>query len=121
MADIDVSTLMSDPDFIDPIQVITRTPRNNSLGEVSFSESVLNTYGSVQPANNQAVQKLPELMRVGNLSSFYFKGEIVATAPGKYSSILVFQGQRYQVLTVEDWSNFGRGYTQGVCVAEVPS
>ena len=121
MANVDVSDLLSDPDFVDPIQVITRTPRTNSLGEASFSECVLNTYGSVQPADFKTVNKLPEALRVANVSSFFFKGEIVATAPGKYSSVLVFRGQRYQLQTVADYSNWGRGFTEGTCVAQVLS
>lgn len=121
MANIDVSELLSDPDFIDPIQVITRCPRTDSYGQASFSETVLNTCGSVQPANFRTVQKLPEALRVANVSSFFFKGKIIASEPGKYSTILVFHGQRYQVQTVADWGNFGQGYTEGTCVAEAPA
>lgn len=121
MANIDVSFLMSDPDFTSPIILITRTPRVNGLGENSIYESPENTIGSVQPASFRTVQKLPEAMRVANIYSFWIKGTIIATAPGKYSSILVFGGQRYQVQTVADWSNFGLGYTEGTCVAEMPS
>lgn len=121
MAQIDVSELMSDPDFVDPIQVVTRVPRVNSLGEVSFFESVLKSVGSVQPADFKVVQKLPDALRVANVSSFWFKGIIIASAPGKYSSILVFKGVRYQVQTVADWSNFGAGYCEGTCIAEVPA
>lgn len=121
MANVDVSELLTDPDFVDPIQVITRRYRVNSLGEQSLSEKVLTTVGSVQPANYRTVQKLPEALRVANVSSFFFKGEIVASEPGKYASILVFRGKRYQVQTVADWSNFGQGYTEGTCIAEVPA
>lgn len=121
MANIDVSELLSDPDFVDPIQVITRTQRVDGLGQGTYFEKVLNTFGSVQPANFKTVNKLPEAMRVANVSSFFFKGEIIASDPGKYSSILVFRGKRYQVQTVADWSNYGNGYTEGTCVAEVPA
>lgn len=121
MANVDVSELLSDPDFVDPIQVITRFPRTDSLGQATFTERVTNTVGSVQPANYRTVQKLPEALRVANVSSFWFRGEIVASAPGKYASVLVFRGQRYQVQTVADWSNFGQGFTEGTCVSEVPA
>lgn len=121
MANIDVSELMSDPDFVDPIQVITRFPYVDGLGQNHISENILDSIGCVQPANFKTVQKLPEALRVANVSSFWFKGEIVATASGKYPSILVFRGIRYQVQTVADWSNFGEGYTEGTCVAEIPS
>lgn len=121
MAQIDVSELMSDADFVDKIQVITRTPWVDNFGVNHMGEIAIDSVGSVQPANFKTVQKLPEAMRVANVSSFWFKGKIVASAPGLYSSILVFNGQRYQVQTVADWSNFGEGYTEGTCVAEVPS
>jgi hypothetical protein len=118
MANIDVSQLMSDPDFVDPIQVITRLPKPNQFGETDFEEHILDTYGSVQPANYRTVQKLPEAMRVSDVQSFWFKGTITASSPGKYSSILVFRGVRYQVQTVADWSAFGQGYSEGTCVGE---
>lgn len=121
MAQIDVSDLMSDPDFVDPIQVISRTPWIDSLGQNHIEETVLNTYGSVQSADFKTVQRLPEALRVADVSSFFFKGVIVATAPGQYSSILVFNGYRYQVQTVADWSNFGNGYCEGTCVKEIPA
>jgi len=121
MAFIGVTELMSDPDFVDAMQVITRLPSINFLGENSLRESVLDTVGSIQPADFKTLQRLPEELRVADVSSFFFKGQIIATAPGKYSSILVFKGKRYQVQTVADYSNWGPGYTEGTCIAEVPS
>jgi hypothetical protein len=121
MADVDVSELLCDPDFVDPIQVITRVTRVDLQGKNRLQEQVQNTFGSVQPAKYAAVMKAPEAMRVENLMSFWFKGAIIASAPGDYSSILVFKGKRYQVKTVSDWSSFGDGFTEGLCVAQVPT
>lgn len=121
MAQLDVSELMVDPDFVDKMSLITRVPIVNSKGENSFEETALLSVGSIQPASAKIVSKLPEKFQVANLSSFWFRGVIVATAPGEYSSILVFKNSRYQVQSVADWSNFGQGYTEGTCVAEVPA
>lgn len=123
MAKIDVSEVLLDTDFIDEMTVITRFPSVSSLGENSFGERVNHcvSVGCVQPATGRVVQKLPEGMRVANISSFWFKGEITATAPCKYSSIIVYQGKRYQVQTVNDWSNWGAGWCEGTCVEQVPS
>lgn len=121
MAQINVAELLSDPDFIDNIQVVTRVPRINSLGENSIEESILNTVGSVQPATGKAIQRLPEALRVADMSSFWFKGTIVASAPGLYTSILVFKSIRFQVKNVFDWSNWGTGWSEGLCVAERPA
>lgn len=121
MAQIDVTDLLSDPDFVDAICVIDRVPFINSFGENTLREASTTSVGSVQPASGRVIQRIPEAMRVANMSSFWFKGVITASSPGKYSSILVFKGQRYQVQTVFDWSNFGQGYTEGTCVAEIPA
>jgi hypothetical protein len=121
LAQINVSDLLCDPDFVDPICLVTRTSTKNLLGENVITDCSVNTVGSVQPASYKTVQKLPEAMRVADVSSFWLKGTIIASAPGKYASVIVFRGKRYQVQTVADWSNFGEGYTEGTCVAEVPS
>lgn len=121
MAKIDVSELLVDPDFVDRMTIITRTPFVNSKGENEIKECPLVSVGSVQPASGRTIAKLPEEFRVANISSFWFKGKIITSAPGKYSSILVFNGQRYQVQTVFDWTNFGAGWCEGTCVAEVPA
>lgn len=121
MSRIDVTELLTDTDFVGPIQLVSRLPRINSLGENLLTETTVTSVGSVQPASGRAIARLPEALRVANVSSFWFKGTIVASAPGKYSSILVFSGQRYQVQTVLDWTNWGAGWCEGTCVAEVPA
>lgn len=121
MAQIDVTELLSDPDFVDPIVLVDRKAQITSLGQSVITESPCNSYGSVQPASGRAIQRLPEALRVANMSSFWFKGLIVASAPGRYTSVLVFKGRRYQVVTVFDWTNWGQGWCEGLCVAELPS
>jgi hypothetical protein len=121
MAQIDVTELFTDPDFVDPMQVITRYPLVDDYGENYIKETVLDTVGCIQPADGRTMNKLPDSMKVANVSSFWFKGQIVATAACKYSSVLVFRGVRYQVQNVFDWTNWGAGWTEGTCVAEVPA
>lgn len=121
MAQVDVSELMSDPEFVDVISVITRTPTVNSDGENTLSEVTLTSIGSVQPISGRAILRLPEAMRVANVSSFWFKGAIIASEAGKYSSIVVYKTLRYQVQTVQDYSNWGAGWCEGTCVAEIPA
>lgn len=121
MAQIDVSELLHDPDFVDEMKVISRIPRITSKGENTLQEDIELSIGSIQPASGKTIFRLPEEFRVANVSSFWFQGEIIATAPGKYSSILIFKGRRYQVQTVFDWTNWGAGWCEGTCVAEVPA
>lgn len=121
MAQVDVSELLHDPDFVDAMVVITRSPSVDLRGQNALAETSVKAVGSVQPASGKTIFRLPEEFRVANVSSFWFQGSIVATAPGKYSSIIVYKGQRYTVQTVFDWTNFGAGWCEGTCVAEVPA
>lgn len=118
---IDVSELMHDTDFVDGISLVSRVPTVNALGENILVESTVNSYGSVQPASGKTLQRLPEALRNQDVSSFWFQGVIVATSAGQYPMVLIFKGRRYQVKNVMDWSTWGRGWTEGVCVAELPS
>lgn len=121
MSRIDVTELLTDPDFVDQMQVISRVPQINSLGENSLVETTKDTVGSIQPSSGKEVQRLPEALRISNVMTFWFKGEIVTSEPGKYTDVLVFKGKRFQVLMVYDWTQWGAGWSEGVCVAEVPA
>ncbi len=119
MAQVDVSDLLCDPDFVDAVSLISRTPVVNGMGENTISEVCKATFGSVQPASGKVIQRLPEALRVANVSSFWIKGEIKSQNP--YPDIISFKGKRYQVQMVFDWTNWGQGWCEGTCVAEQPS
>ncbi len=121
MARVDVSELLHDPDFVDNIQLVKRSSAVDSHGENKITEVIVNSVGSVQPASGRAVQRLPDELRVANVSSFWYQGEIPTSEPGKYTSVLCFKGRRYAVQMVFDWTNFGAGWCEGLCVAEVPA
>lgn len=121
MAQIDVSELMVDPDFVDPVSLIHRVPTVDIYGQNSLVETTLATIGSVQPASGKTIQRLPEALRVADISEFFIKGTIVADGSNQYPDIIVFRGIRYQVQTVNDFSNWGAGYCQGTAVIEKPS
>jgi hypothetical protein len=121
MSLIDVTELLSDPDFVGPIIHIGRQTSVDNLGQNVLTQCSTPTVGSVQPISGKELNRLPESLRVADMMTFYMKGTIVASAPGKYSDILVSNAKRYQVLTVNDWSAWGAGWCQGACVAEVIS
>lgn len=121
MALIDVSEVLLDPDFTDPIQIITRVPTIDTYGQLSLVESTINTIGCVQPASSKDIERLPEALRVTEMNSFWFRGIIPVTSAGVYPAVMTFRSKRYQILSVSDWMNYGAGYSQGMCVAEVPS
>lgn len=121
MSQIDVTELLSDPDFVDEVVLINRSAIVASSGENEVSESPVNTVGAVQPADKKTLDRLPESLIVENMMAFWVQGEIPTSSPGKYSSILVFKGRRFEVKAVFDWTAAGAGWSEGVCIAEVPA
>ena len=121
MANIDVTQLFTDPDFCDPMKVITRVATVTSKGENLIKETSTLGVGSIQPIDGKALKRLPQSMQVEDLRSFWTNGQIADTEGCEYPSILVFQGRRYIVKHVFPWSNWGQGWTEGVCVAEALS
>lgn len=119
MGQIDVSDVIADPDFAGPMSIVRRTPSVNSLGENVISEYTFATTGSIQSASASSLQRIPDALRAPNMKSFWVRGEIVTAGAGSYPDILVFNGKRFQVQNVFDWTNWGSGWSEGICIAEV--
>lgn len=120
LANLDVTELLFDPDFVDDLTLIRREATVNAFGENIITEITFNTIGSVQPASGKTISRLPDALRVANISSFWIKADIIVDGTGKYPSIISFRGKRYQVQTVSDWQNYGAGWNEGTAVAEKP-
>lgn len=121
MANVDVADILADADFVDGIVLIHRTPTVDSFGQNQLTERSEPTYGSVQPASGKTLQRLPEALRIANVSSFWVKGKIISDGSCQYPDVIVFQGQRYAVQTIFDFTNWGQGWSEGTCVRERPA
>lgn len=118
MAQIDVSELLLDPDFIDAVTLIHRAASVNQYGENVLVETSEVTVGSVQPISGKQFQRLPDALRTADVRTFYIKATIVSDGTNTYPDIIVFQNERYQVQSVDNWLNYGQGYNSGICVRE---
>lgn len=121
MAQIDVSDLLLDPEFVDDVTLINRTTEVNEFGVNELEEEEFDTIGSVQPASYKQIQRLPEALRQADIRSFFVKLEIKTDGSTVYPDLIEFQGRRYQVQSVAPWLNYGRGWCEGVCVEETPA
>lgn len=121
MALIDVTELLADADFVDTLTLIHRTPTVNDFGENVVSEKLVPTIGSVQPASGKTIQRLPDALRLQDVSSFWIKGVIISDGTTSYPDLIKWKGQNYAVQTVQDWSNWGQGWCEGTCVREKPT
>ena len=121
MGQIDVTDILADPDFTDPVTIIHRLSSVDQFGANQLSERSESTLGVVQPASGKTLARLPEAYRVGSVMSFWVQGKIVSDGSCQYPDILVHKCQRYQVQTIMDWTNWGSGWCEGTAVREKPS
>lgn len=119
MALIDVSELLTDPDFTNTVMLIRRASSVNSYGENVLTETSSSITAVVQGANTETLERVPEGARLSDLIDVYYKGALHAESPSGYADVIVWGGKRYQVFQViEDFLNFGAGFTKAVCKLE---
>lgn len=121
MAQVDVTELLSDPDFVDPCTLVHRQAVVDILGQNQLTERQVPTIGSIQPATGKQIDRLPEALRVKDVRTFWIKGTIVSDGKCAYPDVIIFKNQRYAVEMVFDWTNFGEGWCEGLCIRERPS
>lgn len=121
MAQVDVTELLADPEFVDQITIIRRSPTVDQYGDNKLSEQGFPVWGSVQSIDGKTLQRLPDQYRVANVKHFFVKGTIVSDGSCRYPDILVSNGVRYAVQVIFDWSNWGQGWCEGTCVQEKPT
>lgn len=112
MALIDVTELLSDPDFMDSVTIIRRSQTVNEYGEAEITETSSVVSVVVQPASPDDMQRLPDSARRRDAIAVWYKGTLSADA---YPDVIVWQSKRFQVRDSEAYGNWGAGYSKAVC------
>lgn len=115
---IDVSDLLLDPDFVEPLVLVKRTSTVSQFGENQVSEVKVQAIGSIQPLTGKDLERLPEALRQRNVRTFWMKTEVATDGEAKYLDLIEFQGKRYQVLSSKPWLNWGGGWNEVIAVEE---
>jgi hypothetical protein len=116
MPDLDVSDLLSDPDIAGEAIDVTRTARTTSnTGRSVDTPTTFTTYGNVQPASARSVQTLPEEMRETAAISVTVPVKLVGLKTSTSPDIITWDGNRYRVVSVMMYGNYGAGYWAATC------
>lgn len=112
MANIDVSELMDDPDFVDGVTVFRRSTAVGANGRQTITEiRTDNVNAIVQPASGNTVANLPEGSRIDGAMSVWTRFALRAIATGVQPDEIEWRGRRYVVATLNAFDNWGVGYT----------
>jgi len=122
---IDISEMMSDPDFAQEFTVY-RQVGANIAGRYVVNEITINLYGVIIPATTRDLEQIPEGDRVTGMMVFYVpidtplyitQADTLAGA-GTNTSITsdqcVWRSKRYRVYQTNAYDDFG--YVKAICV-----
>ncbi len=119
MATLDVTEVLTCPEFTDTVELIKRSQTVNSNGRMQIIETSEMIIAVVQNANTEELERLPESARYSDVIVVYYKGKLQAQSENGYADVVLWQGKRYQVKEVsEDFINYGAGFTKAMCLTE---
>lgn len=117
MATLDISELLDDPEFCDPLTYDRRTQAVGANGRASFA-TVAGTQmiGSVQPGGEYALKRGMDAAQPGEWIVIYTATILLPhnEATGVYGDVVNWKGRRYQVRMSDDWQQFGAGYSKAL-------
>lgn len=104
----DVSMLTEDRDLgAQRVQVIRRTTKWERGTIKTDAEETLSIVGIVQPLGSEALNFLPEGERRKGGISIYTRSTLRLTEGQDASDEVIWQGERYKVVRVDRWSQYG--------------
>jgi hypothetical protein len=114
---INVSEILNDPDLSSPFTAL-RSPGSLQAGRFVVSDATtVELYGSVQVADANTLQQVPEGDRVTGARVFWSTSPMYETRIGEnpgLSDFLIHRGVQYRVAKVWDWSANGYYKALGV-------
>lgn len=115
MATIDVSELLSDPDFESSFEVIRSIETVGSDGRAVFTTTDFDACGVIQPASGRSLQLLPDSVRIEGAIQIWTQQTLHMNDGDHSADIIKWQHRHYIVSNIQDFSNYGEGYLQAVC------
>jgi galactose-6-phosphate isomerase len=116
MANIDVTDLLDDPDFIDNFTVNRfRHIVDDNGRAVRASIGAVTTHGSVQPSGGRTMNLMPDMTTVNGSIEIWTKYRLEVASDTSYADIITWQNRHYEVRTVQPWTNYGKGFVHAIC------
>lgn len=116
MAGLDVTEILDgDPDFCDTISVIRRTQTINDRGRVEVAEVQWDIIAVVTQGAGDELDRVPEGALISSAITVHTIERLIVAQGDIDADEILFDGRRYIVTVLSDYSNFGRGFSAAVC------
>lgn len=113
---LDMSDVLSDPDFLDFSLICTRNAQTvGSDGLAVIASKQMPFAGVVAATSGQDLRRRSDgEMNVGEIS-IITKFLLIDGRPGNTADVVTWNGNTYTVTNVEDYSKYGRGFVAATC------
>ena len=122
MPALDVTDILTDPDFVDRFTVTRFIQTISSGGVASNAATVVHNVSGVVTANdNINLLKMPDGEMLSGSITIHTKFRLTNGGGTNDADIVTWHGRTYQVKTIGDWSGFGAGFISAICILNVVS
>jgi len=112
---LDVSDLLSDPDFADTFDVIRYGDSVDDDGVGSEAPApITGLTGVIQPASELSLQRLADGARLASTIEIHTTFPLTSGIDGQGADEVIYQNATYTVTDVADWTRFGVGYVRAI-------
>lgn len=109
---LDVSELLTDPDFADTVTVYRQAVTVSSTGRASKAETISTIVAVVTPDKWATLQRQAEGSNVSETITVITQFRLTATVGDQDADEIVWNGKRYVVIAVGDCSRYGAGFVE---------
>jgi len=110
MAQIDVSEVLQDPDFLDMFNFVRLVETVGPDGRATFSGTTLSAYGVIQPASGRTMELTPEATRTSEMLEIWTQAGLQEASDDLAADIVLWQGKEFVPVRNDDFDNWGQGY-----------
>lgn len=115
MASLDVSFLLTDPDFADTLTARRLAQSVGSNGRAVSIATDADFVGVAFPGTGNLLVRGPDGERVSADMTVATMHPLSAGSDGNPADEVVWRGSRYTVKSVQDYSNWGAGFVLALC------
>ena len=116
MAFLDVSDILTDPDFMNTGLICERNVQTvGSNGIATNATTIMAFSGVVTSDNGDLLERNPDGERVKGNMTIHTRFPLDDGSAMNAADIVQWRGRRYTVTVVNDWSHFGRGFIVATC------
>lgn len=116
MAELDVTDILMDPDFMDMgIRCVRVEQTVGNDGEPVNTETCRSFGGVVTSNSGDVLNRLPDGERISGNIIIHTPFRLTDGKDGRSADIVIWQGTRFVVSAVNSYSHFGRGFVAAIC------